>query len=309
MVGVADAYDPPPERERFVPMQWQPHPELRGKRPAARRARRRWLVELPMFIVIAYGLSWLAWLPGLIMAPERVWLYPFWQAAWAFCRNATPAMAAFLVTISLWGKRDVVALLRGIVRPRVGPGYYLLPLLIPALAPLAALWLHPDGRQPLSLQWPSPATIFWSLQIALGEEIGWRGYALPRAAQRLGWLGAALLVGVLWALWYLPQFLVPGTNLYGEPFPVFLLIIVLYDSTIFTCLYARTAGRRGGGALLPVILLRWAQGVWLEALPTPSDALLPAAAALVFVAGFAFVTMPRPLLRRGATDSEVMRPI
>jgi membrane protease YdiL (CAAX protease family) len=36
------------------------------------------------------------------------------------------------------------------------------------------------------------------------EEIGWTGFAYPRMRARLGWLPAALLLGVLWGLWHLP---------------------------------------------------------------------------------------------------------
>jgi membrane protease YdiL (CAAX protease family) len=41
------------------------------------------------------------------------------------------------------------------------------------------------------------------------EEIGWRGFALPRLERRHNPLAAALILGILWALWHLPQFLVP----------------------------------------------------------------------------------------------------
>jgi len=44
----------------------------------------------------------------------------------------------------------------------------------------------------------------------LGEEAGWRGYALPRLQLRMGPWKAALVVGIVWACWHLPLFLVPG---------------------------------------------------------------------------------------------------
>jgi membrane protease YdiL (CAAX protease family) len=44
----------------------------------------------------------------------------------------------------------------------------------------------------------------------VNEEPGWRGFALPRLQARFGHLGAALTLGVLWAGWHLPLFLIHG---------------------------------------------------------------------------------------------------
>ena len=51
-----------------------------------------------------------------------------------------------------------------------------------------------------------------------GEEIGWRGFALPHLAKRVGWLQASLIIGLLWAIWHLPLFNMAGMPQYGSPF-------------------------------------------------------------------------------------------
>lgn len=289
-------------------------PRLRRLQAQRRRPPRTLLrvgSGVPLFLLLAYGLNWLAWLPGILEAPERLLLYPFWHVVWALARNATPAVAALVVTALLWGRRDVGDLLRRVVHGHAAPGYYVLAVLLPALAPLASLWLNPDGRTELLAgwpRWPALATVAWSLQIALGEEIGWRGFALPRLVPRLGHLGSSVVMGALWAAWYLPQFMVPGTNLYGESFWMFFVLIVFYDSTLYTWLYARTARGRRYGSLSAVILLRWAQGVWVEVLPTPADALSPTLVALILITGLAVLTMPAPLLRRAPPEPETVQP-
>jgi membrane protease YdiL (CAAX protease family) len=62
-----------------------------------------------------------------------------------------------------------------------------------------------------------------STPVQAGEEIGWRGYALPRLAARVGFARASLVLGVFWACWHLPLFFVPALNQYGQSFPLFML--------------------------------------------------------------------------------------
>jgi len=58
----------------------------------------------------------------------------------------------------------------------------------------------------------------------LGEEPGWRGYALPRLEEQFGPVGATLLLALLWAAWHLPLFLVTGWT--TSPLWTFVLILV-----------------------------------------------------------------------------------
>lgn len=50
------------------------------------------------------------------------------------------------------------------------------------------------------------ALLLWILTFGLGEETGWRGFALPRLQRGRSALGATMILAALWALWHLPQF-------------------------------------------------------------------------------------------------------
>ncbi len=77
--------------------------------------------------------------------------------------------------------------------------------------------------------------------LIVGEEVGWRGFALPHLLRRQSALAASLALGVVWALWHLPNFLLPGFPHRGMPFAAFVLMVVAY-SILFTWLYGKTAG-------------------------------------------------------------------
>jgi membrane protease YdiL (CAAX protease family) len=74
-----------------------------------------------------------------------------------------------------------------------------------------------------------------------GEEVGWRGYALPRLAARFGLAGASIIVGIIWASWHLPLFFIPGTGLTGQSFPLYLLSVTAVSVAI-AWLYEHTNG-------------------------------------------------------------------
>jgi membrane protease YdiL (CAAX protease family) len=74
-----------------------------------------------------------------------------------------------------------------------------------------------------------------------GEEIGWRGYALPRMAARWGLGRSSLLLGGVWAAWHLPLFFMPGRDVQGQSFPLYVVQVTALSVAI-AWLFGHTRG-------------------------------------------------------------------
>ena len=180
--------------------------------------------------------------------------------------TAGPFLASFAMQAVLNGRAGVVHLLRRIVRVKVNWIWYVVALIgIPVVLVLGTLPLpgaiasfDPSAAQiPPALPgipggWASYLAYF-ALVLFVGgpflEEPGWRGFALPRMEAKLGYWGplaGTLLLGVLWALWHFPQYLMPAWAAQngGLNLPAMLIYIasVIPITVILTWIYNRTRG-------------------------------------------------------------------
>lgn len=91
-----------------------------------------------------------------------------------------------------------------------------------------------DFLPPLGLA----ALPLWIITFGIGEETGWRGFALPKLQEKRSALSATLILWVLWALWHLPMFF------YSYPTSVIpgMLMGLLAGAIVFTWLYNSTGG-------------------------------------------------------------------
>jgi uncharacterized protein len=149
---------------------------------------------------------------------------------------------------------------------------------------------------------------------ALGEEIGWRGYALPRLQYRRSALSASLILGVIWTFYHLPLFFT-GQAFRSPSILVPFIISTIALSVILTWVYNST-----GGSLLMVVLLHAAANLPLTLLlePLGSRAVLPfwlfvglmvvAAIVVVIVAGPAHLSRKRRKQEEGAAQPAVATP-
>jgi membrane protease YdiL (CAAX protease family) len=94
------------------------------------------------------------------------------------------------------------------------------------------------GQEPVYIM---VIAIVFSTPVQAGEEIGWRGYALPGLTRQVGLAPASLILGVIWACWHLPFFFISGNDKSGQSFPVYLLSVTAL-SVAMAWLYWRTNG-------------------------------------------------------------------
>jgi hypothetical protein len=216
---------------------------------------------LSLFLVaVAFG-------PVLVAPVLAGWLSPRFLQLGALSASA----AGFVVAAVEGGKASVRELLsRGRIW-RVGVGWWLAAVFLPLLPAFGAIYLTAAyTNQPVdwsSLEpWYSviPAMLCLIIFAGLGEEFGWRGFALPRLRTRYDALIATLIIGGFHALWHIPLFLVKGEayNTLARQIgflPAFLgyACLVLALSVQLTWIFANT-----GGSVLLAAVYHGAGNAW-----------------------------------------------
>lgn len=174
----------------------------------------RYSRELTLFFVLAFALSWSI---GVPLALAQHGIIPSWLPPWAHYLAAYgPMLSAVVVTGLSSGAPGLKELGRRMTRWRNCPKWWIVSLSPLLVGYVAILVLNAVMQAEISLttlgavNYLPPlglgALVLWFLTFGLGEETGWRGFALPRLQKgRSALAGTALLAG-LWARWHLPQF-------------------------------------------------------------------------------------------------------
>lgn len=164
---------------------------------------------LAIIFTWAIQLSLIAVTQGWIDAPIPLWLH--------YLASFGPTASALAVTAYTAGKPGLRALWSHITRWRVGWKWGLFSVLSPVVVfalsiPIAYLFKR---------TWPNLRLLgdvsylprlgfavlpLWLLTFGFGEEIGWRGFALPHLQRTMTAAKATLVLGLMWVLWHLPAF-------------------------------------------------------------------------------------------------------
>ena len=236
-----------------------PPPGVAPRRPGERPAR-----HLLTFFALAYALTWVVWIPAGLAARGTITLgmptLPLFILG-----GFGPLAAAVILSARHGGRGAVRALFAQLDPRRVCGRWFLIPvLLVPlGLVPvggfLAAGGELPDGEALLGIAFTFLAQLVLVATIGggLDEEMGWRGYALPRMLRTLHPVTASLALGLLWAPWHLPLWLDPSGTHAAYPVWVFLVDTVA-RSVLIGWMYCAS-----GGSLLVAI--------WAHALANSAD--------------------------------------
>jgi membrane protease YdiL (CAAX protease family) len=261
---------------------------------------------LMSYFALACGISWMLWAPLWLprLGIDRLPRVPFQHALGAL----GPIAAAFIVSAAGSGMAGPADLLRrmGLWRGRLG--WVAVALLAPfGLLALAALGTSIVSDTRLSLEglgrsreFPQFSPIgFVSYNLVTfgyGEEVGWRGFALPRLQARHSALVASLLLTVGWAIWHAPLFLYrPEYVSMGVSGVAGWLVSLMTGAILLTWLYNESKG-----SLLVVALFHATVDVAFTS-DISSSSVVNAAGALITIGGILVIVLagPRYLSRRG----------
>ena len=160
--------------------------------------------QISIFFILTFVFSWFPWYAGI--APEVMAM--------------GPSIAAFILVLVVSGKRGFVDLVRSFGRWRASLGLWGIAILGPAILYLIGLgvYLLMGGEAPPFIMIREELNLIplYLVMVVLmpwngpvGEEFGWRGYALPKLQNKYGPLIASLLIGTIWGIWHLPDFFAP----------------------------------------------------------------------------------------------------
>ncbi len=247
------------------------------------------LLFLPLFVAagIAFTLNAPAWLQYLTQA----------LSSWS------PNFAAIIVTGALSGGAGVRKLLSGFLKWGVRPIWYLVAIVIPITLGLAVAGIYylAAGRPPGVFASFTVTTFLGTVlnhlfRGPLGEEAGWRGFALPRLQARYSALKSSLILGLLVVVWHIPTFFIQGLS--GAALLIFVVsfaVALMSFVVVMTWLYNNTEG-----SLLLAMLMHLAfnVAVTVAVMPLETQMVILAGLYFVFTLAVTLITGPDKLSRQ-----------
>jgi membrane protease YdiL (CAAX protease family) len=236
-------------------------PETATVTAAKRAVLRPGILSLVVFFIAVFVATWVVWVPRAL--DSRGLLGADWAVTLGLGWTYIPALTAVLFVALTRGRSGLGELRRALLRWRIGWRWFAVILTLPlGIAFVTAVIYALAGGQfsqglPLAFDLP-PALIPMIVAIrvltdGIGEETGWRGYALPRLLQHTNAVTASLVLGVVWALWHLPLIFTRSATMADNSIPV-LLALLPAEAIVYTWVYQHTNHSILAAALLHALI-------------------------------------------------------
>jgi hypothetical protein len=217
--------------------------------------------NLVFFILLVFGFHAIMWVLLGIFDPKMptspadpgflLWVLVFLPAA------CGPTIAAFLMTAITEGKSGVKALWKRFWNRNLSLKWLLVTLLTyESIRLVTNLVVRTIDGQPYPII--DESTRLWTIlplflqafvASGMGEEFGWRGYALPRLQVKWNALVSSIILGIIWTAWHIPAFFIPDQPLYQRNFWEWVPLILL-SSVLYTWIFNNTKGSVLAAALI-----------------------------------------------------------
>ncbi|MFO7891997.1 MAG: type II CAAX endopeptidase family protein [bacterium] len=247
--------------------------------------------QLPIFFISCLIISWVVWIPQAITILNSQETTPAGSSPLNVLAVWAPGIVALILSRIISGKSGPNKLFGQLRRWRVGIQWYLLVLFYPAALWLAALMIdrvlgHSYHITILPIMehfgpnssFMIPIAFISVLPNTLCEELGWRGFALPKLQKKNNALISSLILGLFWGIWHIPMWM--GLGQTGMDL-LLMVINTIGAALLYTWIYNST-----NGSLLLVWLFHFSMVVTqylVSSLPTYTKSILSWIIVLIIV--------------------------
>lgn len=211
------------------------------------------------FILINYAISWSFLYPSYQIIKANDGIVPL--ALIGFIGAYGPSIAAVIVQ-RVTRREKVKELLKKFISFKFGLRLLVFTVLIPiVLYGLAHIMAAVFYKEDLTIHWmPGISNMLFWFMVALpfgpmGEELGWRGFLLPRLLEQYSVMKSTLLVGLAWGIWHMASFSFPGAAIPSfMPVTIWTILLYLVNTISLSLIFTYAHLRSKGSVFIAIIL-------------------------------------------------------
>lgn len=195
------------------------------------------------YLLITFLISWVCWISVALLCNYGLMKYGQLSFMLIYVLGGIAPLISTLITVEQ-NKSDFKIFKNQMFKYKLNVLWYIgiliLPLIISGVCWLFNLLI--TGKSVLFLSKPVYMVLLFIPSMIIGgglEEVGWRGMLLPQLLKKISPLKSTLIVSIIWALWHVPLWFIPGVPQYGSNFIIFLIDVISLTFLLST-IYIKT---------------------------------------------------------------------